>query len=563
MKQFAALFDLLDATTKTTEKVDAIKDYLDKCSEEDKLLSIAVLSGNKPKRPFKTTQLREWAANYSGVPLWLFEESYYIVGDLGETITHLVEPIALAKIRAQSAVSRETTAMDISGNVYPQAVQPLEDEVALSLRDVFVWVLEIAKKPLLVQQHLLFEKWDELAGTSLFLFNKMLTSSLRVGVSRKLVIKAIAKHLDRSEQDMAHLMMGKWDPLKQRFDELFTESSESIAKHIPYPFCLAYPIDVELETLGSLDEWIFEKKLDGIRGQIIVREGELFIWSRGEDLLTDKFPEFADLVGILPNGTVIDGEILPIKDGEILNFATMQTRIGRKNLSANILREVPLMMVCYDLLELEGQDLRQRPMSERRALLEELLHKTPEGERLLFSENMHFQSWEEVDRFRRSAREYHCEGLMLKGINSTYEVGRKKGVWWKFKAEPLNIDGVLIYAQSGSGRRANLFTDYTFAVWDGDLLVPFTKAYSGLTDKEIARLDKWVKANTKEKFGPVRSVTPYHVFELGFEGINKSTRHKSGVALRFPRIIRWREDKQAADANTLSDLLDLLKKYES
>lgn len=531
MKAFAALFDAIDQTTKTTRKVEAIVRYLETATDEDRLLAIAILIGNKPKRPVKTTLLREWVSEYTGIPLWLLEESYYVVGDLGETISLLVSH------------HHQT-----------------EDD-SYSLREVFERIIALQKMPVAQQKENLFRLWQTTSGTALFLVNKMLTGSLRVGVSKKLVVKAIAKFLDKDERDIEHQMMGKWDPMQMQFQELFLTQNQMLATHIPYPFCLAYPLESAADELGTVEDWVIEKKLDGIRGQVIVRASELFIWSRGEDLLTDKFPEFEILQHSLPDGTVIDGEIIPWKDGEPLLFSVMQTRIGRKNLTAKILKEAPLVMVCYDLLEWQGKDIRHYPLYERRSLLVQLLEQHP-SEVLILSETLSFNDWQGADVFREQARSHQCEGLMLKHRESVYEVGRKKGGWWKWKTQPLTIDGVMLYAQSGHGRRANLFTDYTFAVWDGDVLIPFAKAYSGLTDKEINVLDKWIKQHTLEKFGPVRSVKPEQVFEIAFEGINKSTRHKSGVALRFPRILRWRTDKAAKDANSKEDLLQLLKNYE-
>ena len=353
--------------------------------------------------------------------------------------------------------------------------------------------------------------------------------------------------------------MGKWNPEKESLETLFTEDP-SKKNYQPYPFYLAYPLENEIETLGDIKDWIIEPKLDGIRGQLIVRDNSLFVWSRGEDLLTDKFPEFENLQNILPDGTVLDGEIIPFKDDVFLDFSSMQTRIGRKNLTKSILSNVPLIMVCYDLLEWQGQDLRQEPLEKRRELLISLLAQLPSEAPLVLSKAIDFKNWDEVAEFRTTARDAQCEGVMLKRKESPYEVGRKRGNWWKWKTVPMTIDGVLIYAQSGHGRRANLFTDYTFAVWGPDeKLLPFAKAYSGLTDKELLSIDNWIKRNTIEKFGPVRSVTPHHVFEIAFEGIAESSRHKSGIALRFPRILRWRKDKKASDANTIEELKDWLK----
>ncbi|KGE16121.1 ATP-dependent DNA ligase [Sphingobacterium deserti] len=529
MRDFEHLFEAIDSTTKTSAKVSAIAQFLQESREEDKLFAIAVLIGNKPKRPVKTTDLRLWASEQSQIPLWLIEESYYIVGDLAETIS-LILPVVAAK----------STYVDTS------------------LRKIFEDIILMRNLSSPEQRDIVIGYWAQLQGTALFLFNKLLTGNLRVGVSRKLVVKAVASYLDMEETEIEHRLMGKWTPFEETMESLFQENVQETKHFLPYPFYLAYALDKDPDDLGAINDWVIEAKLDGIRGQLIVRKGELFVWSRGEDLMTEKFVEFEPLRDILPDGTVIDGEVIPWKDDKPMDFAVMQTRIGRKNISKNSLLAAPLVMVCYDLLEWEGNDIRNWPLSERRKQLELLLSNYPVSHVLKLSQRLDFDDWTAAESYRKEARTYQSEGLMLKHQDSLYEVGRKRGNWWKWKTDPMTIDGVLIYAQSGHGRRANLFTDYTFAVWDGGELVPFAKAYSGLTDKELHVIDNWIKRNTIEKFGPVRSVTPTLVFELAFEGINLSTRHKSGVALRFPRILRWRQDKPASEANSKDDLLNLI-----
>ncbi|WP_437921351.1 ATP-dependent DNA ligase [Sphingobacterium sp. LRF_L2] len=528
MIDFVQLFEAIDSTTKTNRKVAAVVDYLEKANEEDKLFAIAILIGNKPKRPIKTTDLRLWASEESHIPFWLIEECYYIVGDLAETIA-----LILPKTE----------------------VKPMEN---ITLKTLFEMLINIRTSTAEEQRDLITTYWQWLGGTSLFLFNKLLTGNLRVGVSKKLVIKAISEYLQLAAPEIEHRLMGKWSPFEETMKSLFKEDVQATKHFLPYPFYLAYALDKDPTALGSIADWILEAKLDGIRGQLIVRKGELFVWSRGEDLMTDKFVEFAPLGHILPDGTVIDGEIIPWKEGEILDFAIMQTRIGRKNVSKNTLVAAPLIMVCYDLLEWKGEDIRSWPLHKRRKQLKHVLDSFPVAQILKLSESLTFNDWNTAETYRQEARRYKSEGLMLKHRDSVYEVGRKRGNWWKWKTNPMTIDGVLIYAQSGHGRRANLFTDYTFAVWDNGELVPFAKAYSGLTDKELQHIDHWIKRNTIEKFGPVRSVTPMLVFELAFEGINVSKRHKSGVALRFPRILRWRQDKPASEANSKDDLLNLI-----
>ncbi|NND35484.1 MAG: ATP-dependent DNA ligase, partial [Saprospiraceae bacterium] len=411
------------------------------------------------------------------------------------------------------------------------------------------------------KREVILAAWSSLNHRERFIFNKIITGGFRVGVSQKLMTRALAKATGIDENILAHRMMGNWSPADTNFEDLILreQADERISR--PYPFYLAYALDISYEDLGSSQQWQAEYKWDGIRGQLICRKGQIFLWSRGEDLLTDRFPEISALAGKMPDGSVIDGELLPYKDGSVLTFQNLQTRIGRKNLSRKMLENCPVILMAYDLLEYRGEDIRQQTLVKRRRLLENIIRPF-EGDVLRLSPTIDFESWPELDEIRKMARKQNkSEGVMLKRTSSPYQVGRKKGDWWKWKIDPLTIDAVLLYAQQGHGRRANLFTDYTFAVWNGDQLVPFAKAYSGLTDKEFLEITKYVRGNTLERFGPVRSVKPNLVFEIAFEGIQASTRHKSGVALRFPRMLRWRKDKHPREANTIDDLKAMLHTF--
>jgi len=529
MHHFATMFQALDRTTKTNAKVAALADYFREVPDRDKLWTMALLSHRRPKRTVNSKLLRAWAADYAGVDLWLLEESYHVVGDLAETIALVLPPPE-----------------DVSNKTLTEWIEVVEG---------------LAKHDEAGKREAVTDAWRVLSTTERYLFNKLITGSFRVGVSQKLMTRALSKATEIDELNLAHRLMGNWTPHTTTYDELINSESATDDISRPYPFYLAYQLEGEPAAMGDPSEWQAEHKWDGIRGQLIVRNGELFVWSRGEELVTDKYPEYAPLAELLPDGTVIDGEILPFRDGLPLGFNVLQTRIGRKKVSKKLLQEAPIVIMAYDLLEVGGEDLRPRPMSERRELLEKLLAEHDTRGIVHLSPIVAWNSWEELAAERQTAREKHSEGLMLKRKNSEYKQGRKKGDWWKWKVDPLTIDAVMMYAQRGHGRRANLYTDFTFGVWDGDVLVPFTKAYSGLTDKEFNRITAWVRKNTVDKFGPVRSVKPFHVFEIGFEGIRKSTRHKSGVALRFPRMLRWREDKPVAEANTKADLLALLEEY--
>jgi DNA ligase-1 len=361
------------------------------------------------------------------------------------------------------------------------------------------------------------------------------------------------------EQTISHRLMGTWEPTPEFYLALVATEHADADVSRPYPFFLAHPLEEEPATLGSVEAWQAEWKWDGIRSQLIKRGGQVFIWSRGEELVTDRYPEVTAAAAALPDGAALDGELLPWREGRVQPFADLQRRIGRKELGKKILADVPVVLLAYDLLEWGGEDWRPRPLTERRAQLERVVAEV-DHPALLISEIVEAGSWDALAERRRESRERAVEGFMLKRKDSAYGVGRRRGDWWKWKIEPYSIDAVLIYAQRGSGKRANLYTDYTFAVWDGDELVPFAKAYSGLTDAEIREVDRFVRANTRERFGPVRSVTPELVFELGFEGIQASSRHKSGVAVRFPRILRWRRDKRIEEADSIETIRELIQR---
>ncbi len=529
MKRFADLIKKLDSTNKTTLKVEALTEYFRTAPDRDKVWTIAILSHRRPPRPVNTTLLREWAAELANIPLWLFEESYHIVGDLAETIA-LVIP-------------HSNTSTEKSLNQFLQEIIDLKPKE------------ESDKKEYMIKN------WLNLNYYERFVFSKLITGSFRIGVSQKLMTRALSKATEIDEDILAYKLMGNWEPSKISFKKLILEENEEDYLSKPYPFYLAYAIEDVPESLGPAEEWSVEHKWDGIRSQVIIRNDELFVWSRGEELVTDKYPEFEALVEAIPNGTVLDGEILPFPNGEIGTFKDLQTRIGRKNVSKKLLEKTPVILKAYDILEWQGRDIREMAFGERREILERLYSViADESLPLHLSETITFSNWKEAAKERGRSREVMSEGLMLKRLDSPYLVGRKKGDWWKWKVEPLTIDAVLTYAMRGHGRRSNLFTDYTFGLWDEEKeeLVTFAKAYSGLTDKEFRKLDAWIKKNTLDRYGPVRSVTPHHVFEIAFEGIAESKRHKSGVATRFPRILRWRTDKKIEDANTLEDLKALI-----
>jgi DNA ligase-1 len=530
MKHFAALYTAIDQSTKTSVKTAALARYLAEAPDEDRLWTIALFSGRRPRRAITTTRLREWAAERAGIPLWLFEESYPIVGDLAETIALVLPPPTAGHDDSLATWIGRLRALD----------QADEDARKAAVLDA----------------------WSRMEAQERLVFNKLLTGGFRVGVSRKLMTRALAQATGRDEAELAHRLMGDWTPDTTTWDTLIEATDATADLSRPYPFCLAHGLDTETPApLGDPQAWRAEWKWDGIRGQLILRGGAHFVWSRGEELMTDRFPELARARDFVPEGTVIDGEIVAWDGTHPMPFSALQKRIGRKSVPKSLLRDAPVILLAYDLLERKGEDLRDTPFEDRRAALDALLADMPGDAPVRASPIVRFDSWDALAKNRADARDRRAEGVMLKRADSPYHAGRKKGDWWKWKLDPLTIDAVMIYAQQGHGRRANLFTDFTFAVRDGNDLVPFTKAYSGLTDEEFRRITQWVRRNTLQRFGPVRQVKAEHVFEIAFEGIQESPRHKSGVALRFPRMKRWRHDKPVNEANTLDDLKEMLAQY--
>jgi len=530
MKDFAALFTAIDGTTRTNPKVAALAEYLATAPEPDRLWTVALFSGRRPKRAATTTELRRWAGEIAGLPDWLVEDSYAVVGDLAETLALLLP-------------EGET------------------DDGNATLADWLTRLAALPGRPEPDRRAAVEAAWSALGRTERFLFNKLITGGFRIGISRKLMTRALARSTGQGEADIALRLMGDWTPATTTWERLIHANDPEATGARPYPFALAHGLDSEAEALGPPEDWHAEWKWDGIRGQLILRHRQHHLWSRGEELMTDRFPEFARAVDFLPDGTVIDGEVLAWDGDTPMPFAALQKRIGRKTVPKKLLTEAPAMLYAYDLLEDGGTDIRALTFAERRTRLEEHLANQPEVAPLRLSPQIRFDNWETLAQTRLTARENRAEGLMLKRRDSPYATGRKRGDWWKWKLDPLSVDAVMIYAQAGHGRRANLFTDFTFAVWDGNALVPFTKAYSGLTDAEFGQITAWVRKNTLQRFGPVRQVTPAHVFEIAFEGIQASPRHKSGIALRFPRMARWRHDKKPEDAGTLAELRALLDQY--
>jgi DNA ligase-1 len=539
MEAFARLYAELDATTSTHAKLAALKRYFAAADPADAAWATYFLAGGKPRQLVASKVLREVALASAGLPQWLFDECYLAVGDFAETVAHVLPPPV--------DVSSASLVEWMDARVLPLRGMPPE-AVAGRLRAY----------------------WAELDWSGRFLLLKLLSGQFRVGVARLSVTRALADAGGIDPKLVAQRLIGYTGiaraPTAADYRALIapTEEAAGVVGGHPYPFFLAHPLTQPVETLGSVADWLVEWKFDGIRTQIVRRREATCLWSRGEELITDRFPELVRAGDALADGTVIDGEIVVMKDERVAPFALLQTRIGRRSLSSKVLAAAPAVLLAFDLLEERGQDLRDLPQVERRRRLEALVERIGHDQ-LRLSPLLSEPSWQAYATLRDESRARSVEGFMLKHRDARYGTGRTKdaGIWWKWKIDPMTIDAVLVYAQRGHGRRASLYTDYTFAVWDARegerRLMPFAKAYSGLTDAEIRAVDAVVRKTTIDKFGPVRNVTPTLVFELGFEGISRSPRHKSGIAVRFPRILRWRRDKAVDAADTIDTLQALLR----
>ena len=527
MRRFHGLYRALDATSRTSRKEAALVAYFEEAAPADAAWAAHLLLGRRGRRAVNTRYLREWAADVSGLPLWLVEESYDAVGDLAETLALLVPG------GASTAEELEGLASFMERRVHGLA--GLEPER---------------------QRELVLETWGRLDGGERFLFHKLISGGFRVGVAGGLVARALARVAGVDRATMMHRLAGRWQPTAEAWAQLMSEEDGGDPLR-PYPFFLAHPVPEALEELGPATDFQAEWKWDGIRAQAVRRRDEVVLWSRGGDLVNSGFPEIAEELEALPQGTVLDGELLAWDGDRPMGFHQLQRRIQRKSVGRKLREEVPVRLMAYDLLEERGEDLRALSTAERRRRLEGLVGRASLP-RLGLAEVVGGDSWEALAAARESSRQRGVEGLMLKRRDAPYGAGRPRGDWWKWKVDPFNLDVVLVYAQRGHGRRASLYTDYTLAVWDGDELVPVAKAYSGLTDAEIRRVDAFVRRHIVDRFGPVRVVEPELVFEIAFEGVQPSSRHKAGLSLRFPRIARWREDKRPADADTLESVRALM-----
>lgn len=532
MQEFADMFEKLDQSTGTNEKVRAMVAYFSKASIEDQIWATLLLRGKVKRKPLTARALLSSFQRLSKTPDWMLAECRNHVGDSGETIALLMNA-GLLEIHPHPK--------DLS--LHQWMTEELVDLRRLDDRELDTRLLEIwtAAKP---------EHW--------FLLNKIMSGAFRVGVSEKLVLKALSQVTEEPEAAWHQWLLGKNERDFAELERVFRGESRERSALQAVPFCLASPIEAGFFEENEPHNFIAEWKWDGIRSQVIKKGEHVWIWSRGEEMITDAFPEIRQMASAWRDDAVLDGELLVWGENRPRDFADLQQRLGRKKLTHEVLERAPVAFMAYDILHRGDHYLTQLPFEERRRELE-VFHALHDHSRFRISNLVPFSSWDELKELQSQARERGAEGLMLKNKHSAYITGRKRGVWWKFKVNPYTLDAVLLYAQAGSGKRSNLFTDYTFALWEKDKLVPFAKAYSGLDNKEIEELDRWIRRNTLEKFGPVRSLRQEHVFEIAFEGIARSTRHKSGIAVRFPRILRWRRDKKVQDADNLDEAWKLIR----
>lgn len=534
MRAFTQLFLELERRSRTSEKVAAMRDYFLEARPEDAAWAVYFLSGRKLKRITTAQILRAHAARVSGYRDWLVDASHDAVGDMTETIALMLPP----------------------------AKQPTDRRLAEWITERFIPLRQLDAE---AQFRAIAAAWAELGSSERLVWNKLLTGTFRAGVARQLVTRALAEVVGVTPDVIEHRLMGDWSPTAQFLSSLLQSDTDDTDVSRPYPFQLAWPLESDLDSLGDRMRWLVEWQWNGIRAQLIRRDDQTFLWSRGDELVTERFPEIAAAAESLPDGVVMDGEIVAWADGKVLGFGDLKRRAGRSTVTAKLVREVPVVFFAFDLLEYEHGDIRYRALLSRRALLDEVLERLDalDRGRLTLPPCVNASSWEDVATRRAEARSHGAEGLMLKRLELPYAIGRQRGSWWKWKTGPLTIDAVLIYAERRQGSGAELYNSYTFAVWRDGELVPFAKTRTGLTEEEVADVDRFVRANTIEQFGPVRSVVPELVFELAFDGVERSSRHKSGIAVRSLRIVRWRKDKRPGEADSLSTIGAMLDALEN
>lgn len=530
MKRFAQLIEHLDQTNSSKQKVALLCEYFTEADAADGIWACALFVGKKIKRPVKTSQLRDWTAELAGIPLWLMEECYDVVGDLAETTAKLI---------------------------------PHNKNV--SSKPLHQWMELLKSLPLLhddEKKTIITQTWVQMDAQTRFVFNKLITGGFRTGVSTKLLAQALAKYAGKEVTEITYALTGSWLPEDTSLNKLLLTTKETDSSK-PYPLCLAHALQAEDVPKLDLQHYFIEWKFDGIRAQIIKRNDTVYIWSRGEEIITHHFPEIQTMASNWPNGTVVDGEIVAWNSTEqkVDSFAKLQKRINTKKPSAKLCNSIPTHFIAYDLLEIKGLQLIQNPLHERKNQLQAFYHSINKHTSFSISSLLNADSSDSLIKLRAEARDCQTEGLMLKLKDSAYHFGRKTGIWWKWKLDPLSFDAVLTYAQKGHGIRANLFSDFTFGIWKDEQLITITKAYTGLTNKELSEINKFINKHTIERFGPVRSIEPTLVFEIGFDSLQVSPRHKAGIALRFPRILRWRKDKSPKDADTIEQIKKLLPAY--
>ncbi len=542
LTNFSKLFADLDSNNSTNEKIQILSNYFSSNTPVENASTIFLLLGKSNKRYITGKKLRLFFSELFELPLWLIEICYGKVGDSAEVIYLLLKD----QFQNKNKNLNEITIEKLIKEILPK-LNNLDDE----------------KKKLFLKNI-----WKNVPQSNFLVLNKIMTGTFRVGVSKGLITKSISKFASIDESIISHRLMGEFTPNLENYEFLINKifKLEELNSK-PYPFQLAKSFNKDLKKY-SVKEFNFEWKWDGIRSQVIKRSGKASIWTRGEELVNNSFPEIADMISKIEDDFVLDGEILVWDDSRNMpkDFSYLQKRLGRKKPSNKIQTELPVSFITYDILEVNGKDIRNNSQEIRRQLLENYFSNWREKDIDNFSNiikltDLHYlNDWNDVEEIKNLSRNNKTEGLVIKKKKSQYIPGRKEGHWWKYKVDPMQLDAVLIYAKGGSGKRAGLYTDYSFALWDNDKLVKFTSAYSGLSNKEIKELDKWIRTNTIERFGPVRSVKPEMIFEISFENIQLSKRHKAGIAVRFPRITKWRKDKFIQDADHIKNAYELMNK---
>jgi len=540
MKAFADLWATLEGQLSEARSAQILARYLQQTSAEDAAWAIYLLCGKKPKKLLSARELVEYFLQTSGTPGWLFWESDDVVGDVNETIALLNDTF----------MDETASQQNRNENSHPQ-----QNSLAFWMENQLNTLAEVAQSQ---RPAFLGNCWQKLGYREAFIINRILTGTWKSNLPLKTIAQALSIVSGQEPMTLMHRLKADWLPNKVFYAKLIAEDQPTFQTEQKFSFGEFKPLEESsIESLGAVEDWWLAWQWEGLRVQCIRRADDCFLWSQNGELVTDRFPELHEMAQKLPEGTILEGVIVACSGQAPLPLADLQPRLGGKSVNRKMMESCPVAFVATDLQLLANEDMRNLPAQQRKTRLAQLANDI--GFPLVHFPRIEIDQWAHARKLLQEARQHHAEGLSLQRLNSPYPIQNQQADWWSWKVQPHTINAILLYAKMEmAGRSQKQTTEYTFAVWHEDQLVPVARTGIGLPPEEAELLDGWIRANTYERFGPVRSVEPFHVYEIAFDGITPSKRHKCGFVLREPRIINPRPHTPIEEASRLEDLHRLL-----